>query len=72
MRILQPSSKAGEVELNVDVSSNKFSFLKNNKVDDLFIVPYAGYLVSLIYDQYNIILKGKLYLCGAICPVKGN
>jgi len=50
--VLQPSSKAGEIVLNVDVNSNSFSFLKNNRVDDLFILPYAGYLVSLIDSQY--------------------
>lgn len=44
--VLQPSSKAGEIVLNVDVNSNKFSFLKNNRIDDLFVLPYAGYLVS--------------------------
>jgi len=52
--VLQPSSKAGEIELNLDVNSNNFSFLKNNRIDDLFILPYAGYLVSLIDSQYNI------------------
>jgi len=50
--LLQPSSKAGEIVLNVDVNSNQFSFLKNNRIDDLFVLPYAGYLVSLIDNQY--------------------
>jgi len=49
--VLQPSSKAGEIVLNVDVNSNNFSFLKNNRIDDLFILPYAGYLVSLIDNR---------------------
>lgn len=43
--ILQPASKSGEVLLKVDVSSEEYKFLKTTRIDDLHILPYAGYLV---------------------------
>lgn len=51
----KPPSKAGEIILNVDVDSNKFKYLKNNRIDDLLILPYSGYL-SLVWQGFAELL----------------
>lgn len=58
MFILQSASNAGEITLNVDISSSEYSFLKTTKIDDLPILPYAGYLVS-----FYIVKCFKIHIC---------
>lgn len=48
--VLQAPSKAGEISIDVDIESNEYSFLKNNRIDDLPAVPYAAYLVRFQID----------------------
>ncbi|XP_022181594.1 fatty acid synthase-like [Myzus persicae] len=77
----KPSSKAGEIVLNVDVDSNKFSYLKNNRIDDLLILPYAGYLslvwqgfAELLHQEQNempVVFKNVEFLRKTIIPENG-
>jgi len=77
----KPVSKAGQVTLNVDVNSNQFSFLKNNTIDDSFILPYAGYLslvwqglAELLYKDPNelpVVFKNVEFLRKTIIPEQG-
>lgn len=55
--ILQPPSKAGEIALIVDVSSNEYSFLKTTRIDDLPTLPYAAYLVRFLINYYLTHMK---------------
>lgn len=47
---LQPTFKAGEISLTVDMNTEEYKFLKTTRIDDLLILPYAGYLVIFSND----------------------
>ncbi|KAL4113184.1 hypothetical protein QTP88_016854 [Uroleucon formosanum] len=77
----KPSSKAGQIVLKVDVNSNNFSFLKNNRIDDLFVLPYAGYLslawqgfAELLHQDPNelaVVFKNVEFLRKTVIPENG-
>uniref|UniRef100_A0A2H8TY64 Fatty acid synthase n=1 Tax=Melanaphis sacchari TaxID=742174 RepID=A0A2H8TY64_9HEMI len=77
----KPCSNAGEIILKVDVNSNKFSFLKNNTIDDLSVLPYAGYLTlvwqgfaEMLHKEQNelpVVFKNVEFLNKTVIPEEG-